>query len=72
MILPGSSLFSPPRPSSHGAPPPPPSPMASDPAVGEAQRRTRAAALARRGRSSTILTSGQGVLGNDATPNRLG
>jgi len=48
-------------------PPPPPVPKrgdeATEQAMEEARRKQRLAARLRRGRASTILTSGQGVLG---------
>ncbi len=54
-------------------PPPPPVPKRSDEAteqaMEEARRKQRLAARLRRGRASTILTSGQGVLG-EASINR--
>ncbi len=54
-----SFLFpSPPKP-----PKLPPVPSRDDEAVAEARRRQRLAARLRKGRASTILTSGQGVLG---------
>jgi len=44
-------------------PPPPPPPTRADPAIEEARRKQRLVARQRQGRASTILTSGQGVLG---------
>lgn len=41
--------------------PAPPLPQRDDPSIAEAARRTKRAAAQRRGRRSTILTSGKGV-----------
>ncbi len=60
-LLPGLSLFSPPKPPKVGPPPPPP-PERDDPAVLEAARKQRLSDLSRRGRRSSLLTSGAGVL----------
>ena len=58
MILPGFSSSAPSLP-----PPPPPPPKRDDPAVAAARKKQRSADLRRRGRGSTIVTGGQGVLG---------
>lgn len=59
MILPGFSLSAP------SLPPAPPSPVTrADPAIAAAKTKQRSADLRRRGRRSTIVTGGQGVLGN--------
>jgi len=61
-MLPGSSLFSPPKPKIEPLPPPPPPPPErTDPAVLEARKKKRIAARLRKGRSATILTGGAGV-----------
>lgn len=52
------ALFSPPQPPP--PPPPPPVPTPDDPAIDEARQRLRKAELSRKGRRSTILTSGLG------------
>lgn len=46
--------------------PPPPPPQRDDPAIVEAKNKLRLAELQRRGRAASILTSGQGVLGETA------
>lgn len=74
------SLFSPPE--LAPPPPPPPVPTPDDPAIDEARRKLRQAELRRKGRRSTILTSGLGdtgaaparrpQLGSAGPNNRLG
>ena len=69
------SLFNPPQPPA--PPPPPPVPTPDDPAIDEARERLRRAELLRRGRRSTILTSGLGDSSpaparRSALSNRLG
>lgn len=65
LTLPGKSIFSPPKP--RALPPPPPAPIRSDPgtsvAIADARKKEQVAAKGRRGRRSTIVTGGQGVLG---------
>ena len=62
LLPPGKSLFSPPRPR---LPPPPPPPVTrEDPAIAAAAKKQRQADLRRRGRKATIITGGQGVLGD--------
>jgi len=70
-LLPGKSLFSPPKPPAPviiqqpapeaPPPPPPPPPEREDPAIAEAARKSREDELKRRGRRASILTSGRGV-----------
>ncbi len=43
---------------------PPDPPKLTDPAIAEARRRQQIAAARRKGRASTILTSGQGLVGD--------
>ena len=43
---------------------PPDPPVLTDPAINEARRRQQIAAARRKGRASTILTSGQGLTGD--------
>jgi hypothetical protein len=52
------SIFNPPQPPP--LPPPPPVTTPDDPAIDEARQRLRKAELSRKGRRSTILTSGLG------------
>ena len=59
------SFFSPPKPPSLPPPPPPP-PSPEDPAVAQRAQALREQERLRRGRSSTIITGGQGVLGDTA------
>lgn len=47
--------------------PPPPPPTPADPSVEAARNAERQAALRRKGRRSTILTGGEGVLGETST-----
>ena len=44
-------------------PPPPPPPTPDDPAVVESKKKLRESELRRRGRRASILTGGQGALG---------
>ena len=58
MILPGFS-----RAPVRAAVLPPPPPKRDDPAIAEARKKLRASELRRKGRRSTIITGGAGVLG---------
>ena len=51
-------------------PPPPPPPTREDPEVLEAKKRLRASEAKRKGRAATILTGGEGVLGEAASVTR--
>ena len=42
---------------------PPPPPKRDDPAIAESRKKLRASELRRKGRRSTIVTGGEGVLG---------
>ena len=55
-----ASLFSPPAPALPPPPPPPPPVTPDDPEVEKRREDVRLALLRRRGRASTILTSGLG------------
>ena len=59
MILPGFS----PSPPALPPPPPPVTRISAEPAISEARKKQEETDLRRRGRRSTIKTSGQGVLG---------
>ena len=60
-----ASIFSPSEPSPPPPPPPPPIPTRDDPEVAERREEIRLSLLRRRGRASTILTSG---LGDSTSP----
>lgn len=67
-MLPGKSLFSPPKPPAPVIYQPPPAQVAAatppertDPKIAEAADKARQDELKRRGRAASILTSGQGV-----------
>src|SRR3546814_8944179 len=56
-LLPGKSVFSPPKPKD--VPPPPPPPERTDPAVTAAREDLRMSELKRKGRTATILEIGR-------------
>ena len=59
MRLPGRSFLSPPKPDIPAAPAP--APERDNPAIADARKKARDAALRRRGRRASIVTGGQGV-----------
>jgi len=61
-ILPGFGVFDSPE-LPKAPPPPPPPPKRDDPSIAAARERQLEAEKKRKGRSSTILTSGTGVEG---------
>ena len=62
MILPGKSLFNPPKPKSRPVVLPEPEPIGDEAEAGEARKKQLEAEKRRKGRLSTIVTGGSGAV----------